>query len=44
MPLETGKRCVVMLSNDVLAERIYPELAKAALGETRMPWRWEYNP
>ena len=42
--LETGKRCVVMLSNDVRAERIYPELAKAALGETRMPWRWEYNP
>jgi CubicO group peptidase (beta-lactamase class C family) len=42
--LETGKRCVVMLSNDVRAEKIYPELAKAALGETRMPWRWEYNP
>ena len=41
--LETGKRCVVMLSNDVRAERIYPELAKMVLGETAMPWWWEYN-
>jgi CubicO group peptidase (beta-lactamase class C family) len=41
--LETGKRCVVMLSNDVRAERIYPELAKVVLGETAMPWWWEYD-
>ena len=41
--LETGKRCVVMLANDVRAERIYPALARAVLGETRMPWRWEYD-
>jgi hypothetical protein len=41
--LENGKRCVVMLSNDVRAERIYPELARLILGDTRMPWGWEYN-
>jgi len=41
--LESGKRCVVMLSNDVRAERIYPELARRVLGETDMPWNWEYG-
>jgi len=41
--LERKKRCVVMLSNDVRAERIYPELARLVLGETRMPWTWEYG-
>ncbi len=41
--LEARKRCVVLLSNDVRAERIYPELARLVLGETRMPWRWEYD-
>ncbi len=41
--LETGKRCIVMLANDVRAERIYPELARIVLGDTRMPWAWEYG-
>ncbi|MCD2519674.1 beta-lactamase family protein [Massilia sp. G4R7] len=41
--LENGKRCVVLLSNDVRAERIYPELARRVLGETDMPWKWEYG-
>jgi len=41
--LETGRRCVVMLANDVRAERIYPELARRVLGETDMPWKWEYG-
>jgi CubicO group peptidase (beta-lactamase class C family) len=41
--LETGRRCVVMLGNDVRAERIYPELARRVLGETDMPWQWEYG-
>jgi CubicO group peptidase (beta-lactamase class C family) len=40
--LERGQRCVVMLSNDVRAERIYPELARAVLGDVSMPWWWEY--
>ncbi|MCA1856623.1 beta-lactamase family protein [Massilia oculi] len=41
--LERGQRCVLMLANDVRAERIYPELARRVLGETDMPWRWEYG-
>ena len=41
--LETGKRCVVMLANDVRAERIYPEIARLVLGPTSMPWEWEYG-
>lgn len=42
--LESGRRCVVMLANDVRAERIYPELAQAALGPIQLPWEWEYGP
>jgi CubicO group peptidase (beta-lactamase class C family) len=41
--LEHGKRCLVMLSNDVRAERIFPELTRLILGDTRMPWSWEYD-
>jgi CubicO group peptidase (beta-lactamase class C family) len=41
--LETSQRCAVLLANDARAERIYPELARAILGETRMPWGWEYG-
>lgn len=41
--LEKTKRCVVLLANDVRAERIYPELTRMILGDTRMPWRWEYD-
>lgn len=41
--LETGRRCVVLLGNDVRAERIYPELASLVLGGIRLPWRWEYD-
>nr|WP_267874064.1 serine hydrolase domain-containing protein [Massilia polaris] len=41
--LESGQRCIVLLANDVRAERIFPELARRVLGETDMPWRWEYS-
>ena len=41
--LEKGRRCVVLLANDVRAERIFPAIVRLALGETRMPWRWEYG-
>lgn len=40
---EKGRRCVVFMSNDVRAERLYPELTRLALGETAMPWSWEYS-
>lgn len=41
--MEGGQRCVVMLSNDVRAEKLYPELATLVLGPTDMPWTWEYS-
>jgi CubicO group peptidase (beta-lactamase class C family) len=40
---ETRRRCVVFLGNSVRAELIYPELLRFILGETAMPWWWEYN-
>jgi len=40
---EGRRRCVVMLANSVRAELIYPDLASFILGETSMPWWWEYN-
>lgn len=42
--LEAPQRCLVLLANDVRAERIYPSLVRAVLGETAMPWAWEYGP
>jgi CubicO group peptidase (beta-lactamase class C family) len=41
--LERGQRCVVLMSNDVRAERLYPDLVRLVLGQTRMPWAWEYS-
>jgi CubicO group peptidase (beta-lactamase class C family) len=41
--LESGRRCVVMLANDVRAERMYPGIAAQVLGPNDMPWSWEYD-
>jgi CubicO group peptidase (beta-lactamase class C family) len=41
--VERGRRCVVILANDVRAEAAFPELVRAALGETGAPWGWEYG-
>ena len=40
--LERRQRCVLILSNDVRAERAFPTLVRAVLGETGVPYRWEY--
>lgn len=40
--LRRGKRCVVLLGNDVRDEKLFPELVCTVLGETGAPWRWEY--
>lgn len=40
--LERRKRCVLILSNDVRAERAFPMLVSSILGETGVPYRWEY--
>ena len=39
--VEQGRRCVVFLSNDVRAERLYQRLTEATLGDPGMPWSWE---
>lgn len=41
--VKAGKRCVVVLANDVRAERAFPRLVEFILGETGVPWRWEYG-
>lgn len=41
--VKQGKRCVVILANDVRAERAFPRLVEYILGETGVPWRWEYG-
>jgi CubicO group peptidase (beta-lactamase class C family) len=41
--LERGRRCVVLLSNDVRAEAMFEEIAEAILGPTGLPWDWEYS-
>ncbi len=40
--LERGRRCVVLLANDVRAEGIFQEAVETILGPTGLPWRWEY--
>ncbi|WP_082006314.1 serine hydrolase domain-containing protein [Sphingomonas sp. ERG5] len=41
--IEAKQRCVVILSNDVRAEALFPRLVKALLGDTGTPWAWEYG-
>jgi CubicO group peptidase (beta-lactamase class C family) len=41
--VEKSQRCVVILSNDVRAEAGYAELVKFILGETGVPYDWEYG-
>jgi CubicO group peptidase (beta-lactamase class C family) len=41
--VERGRRCVVILANDVRAEAAFPDIVRAILGETGAPWDWEYG-
>jgi CubicO group peptidase (beta-lactamase class C family) len=41
--IETKKRCVVILSNDVRSEAGYAELVRFILGDTGVPYDWEYG-
>lgn len=41
--LERGKRCIVLLSNDVRAEMVFPELVRLFMGDTGVPYDWEYG-
>ena len=40
---EKGLRGVVLMSNDVRAEKIYPEIVELFMGKNLVPWRWEYQ-
>lgn len=41
--IETNQRCVVILSNDVRSEAGFPDLVNLILGETGVPYDWEYG-
>ena len=41
--LERGQRCVLILSNDVRAEAGYADLVRFILGDTGVPYDWEYG-
>ncbi|QSQ25309.1 beta-lactamase family protein [Pyxidicoccus parkwayensis] len=41
--LPRGRRCVLILSNDVRAEAAFPQLVRFVLGEAGVPWDWEYG-
>lgn len=41
--IEKSKRCVLILSNDVRAEAGYADLVHFILGDTGVPYDWEYG-
>ncbi|WP_205412182.1 serine hydrolase domain-containing protein [Sphingomonas crusticola] len=41
--LEKSRKCVLILSNDVRAEAGYAALVHAVLGDTGVPYDWEYG-
>lgn len=41
--IEKSQRCVLILANDVRAEAGFAELVKFILGETGVPYDWEYG-
>ncbi|MEO8453833.1 MAG: serine hydrolase domain-containing protein [Sphingomicrobium sp.] len=41
--VESRRSCVVLLSNDVRAEAVFPDLVRFVLGETGAPYSWTKN-
>lgn len=41
--LNANQRCVLVLSNDVRSEKGFPELVRFVLGDTGVPYKWEYG-
>jgi CubicO group peptidase (beta-lactamase class C family) len=41
--LERGQRCVLLIANDVRAEARFADLVRFVLGETGVPYEWEYG-
>lgn len=40
--VEKGRRCLVLMANDVRAEPEFPQLVESIIGPTGIPWAWEY--
>jgi CubicO group peptidase (beta-lactamase class C family) len=40
--VDRGRRCVLILANDVRAEAAFPSLVRTIIGETGVPYDWEY--
>jgi CubicO group peptidase (beta-lactamase class C family) len=41
--IERGQRCVLLLSNDVRSEARFADLVRFILGDTGVPYDWEYG-
>jgi hypothetical protein len=41
--IEAHERCVLILANDVRAEAGFAELVRFILGDTGVPFAWEYG-
>jgi hypothetical protein len=41
--IDVGQRCVVVLSNDVRSEAGFADLVRFILGDTGVPYDWEYG-
>jgi CubicO group peptidase (beta-lactamase class C family) len=41
--LRGPQRCLVILANDVRAEAAFPKLVALVLGDSGVPWSWEYG-
>jgi CubicO group peptidase (beta-lactamase class C family) len=41
--LSAGQRCVIILSNIPKGDRVLPQIVDTILGDTEIPWRWEYS-
>jgi CubicO group peptidase (beta-lactamase class C family) len=41
--LDKSERCVVILSNDVRSEAAFADLVRFVLGDTGVPYNWEYG-
>jgi CubicO group peptidase (beta-lactamase class C family) len=41
--LDVSKRCVLILSNDVRSEAAFADLVRFILGDTAVPYDWEYG-
>lgn len=41
--IQKSQRCVIILSNDVRSETEFPALVKFILGDTGVPYEWEYG-